>query len=116
VLTQHAWPGNLRELRHEMQRASVLIGNRSHIEAGDLSLAPPTTAAQPNTGASEVTRYPPKTPADTHERIHWHGRACKELRARNVGASGRQAKSFMAIAERILGTAPMSVATTGRPP
>jgi DNA-binding NtrC family response regulator len=49
VLTQHAWPGNLRELRHEMQRASVLIGNRSHIEPGDLSLAPPAAAARPNT-------------------------------------------------------------------
>jgi two-component system, NtrC family, response regulator AtoC len=48
VLTQHSWPGNLRELRHEMQRASVLIGNRSYIEPADLSLAPPPTAAQPN--------------------------------------------------------------------
>ncbi|HTV22860.1 MAG TPA: sigma-54 dependent transcriptional regulator [Polyangiaceae bacterium] len=44
ALTQHPWPGNLRELRHEMQRASVLIGNRSQIDALDLSLAPPAAA------------------------------------------------------------------------
>jgi len=48
ALVAHAWPGNLRELRHEMQRASVLVGNRTHIEPSDLSLAPPATAAPPN--------------------------------------------------------------------
>ena len=28
ALLAHPWPGNLRELRHEMQRASVLAGER----------------------------------------------------------------------------------------
>ena len=37
VLLRHSWPGNLRELRHEMQRASVLVGERQVIEANDLS-------------------------------------------------------------------------------
>jgi len=39
VLLRHSWPGNLRELRHEMQRASVLVGERQMIEASDLSCA-----------------------------------------------------------------------------
>ena len=46
ALSAHPWPGNLRELRHEMQRASVLIGNRSFIDIVDLSLAPPAASAQ----------------------------------------------------------------------
>jgi two-component system, NtrC family, response regulator AtoC len=37
ALLRHPWPGNLRELRHEMQRASVLVGERQVIEASDLS-------------------------------------------------------------------------------
>jgi DNA-binding NtrC family response regulator len=41
VLAAHAWPGNLRELRHEMQRASVLAGERAWIDAGDLSITGP---------------------------------------------------------------------------
>lgn len=28
ILLRHSWPGNLRELRHEMQRASVMAGAR----------------------------------------------------------------------------------------
>jgi transcriptional regulator with PAS, ATPase and Fis domain len=39
ALAAHHWPGNLRELRHEMQRASVLIGERPTIETNDLSIA-----------------------------------------------------------------------------
>lgn len=37
ALIEHTWPGNLRELRHEMQRATVLIGERRDIEPDDLS-------------------------------------------------------------------------------
>ncbi|NOT55427.1 MAG: sigma-54-dependent Fis family transcriptional regulator [Deltaproteobacteria bacterium] len=37
ALLRHPWPGNLRELRHEMQRASVLVGEQQVIEASDLS-------------------------------------------------------------------------------
>lgn len=35
-LAEHDWPGNLRELRHEVQRATVLAGGRGTIEPGDL--------------------------------------------------------------------------------
>jgi len=37
ALLRRSWPGNLRELRHEMQRTSVLVGERQSIEASDLS-------------------------------------------------------------------------------
>jgi len=37
VLETHAWPGNLRELRHEMQRALVMAAGRDEVLADDLS-------------------------------------------------------------------------------
>ena len=37
ALASHRWPGNLRELRHELQRATVLAGARRQIEPEDLS-------------------------------------------------------------------------------
>ncbi len=39
ALVEHDWPGNLRELRHEMQRATVLSGDRTVIEATDFGFA-----------------------------------------------------------------------------
>ena len=38
-LEAHAWPGNLRELRHEMQRALVMAAGRGEILEEDLSPA-----------------------------------------------------------------------------
>jgi transcriptional regulator with PAS, ATPase and Fis domain len=38
-LEAHEWPGNLRELRHEMQRALVMAGGRAEILEEDLSPA-----------------------------------------------------------------------------
>jgi DNA-binding NtrC family response regulator len=37
ALEAHDWPGNLRELRHEMQRALVMAQGRAEILADDLS-------------------------------------------------------------------------------
>ncbi|XXF80368.1 sigma-54 dependent transcriptional regulator [Myxococcaceae bacterium GXIMD 01537] len=37
ALLSHSWPGNLRELRHEMQRATVLAGARREVQPEDLS-------------------------------------------------------------------------------
>jgi len=37
ALAAHTWPGNIRELRHEMQRAAVLAGDRREIQPEDLS-------------------------------------------------------------------------------
>jgi DNA-binding NtrC family response regulator len=39
ALLAYAWPGNLRELRHEMQRALVLAGGRRVVLPEDLSPA-----------------------------------------------------------------------------
>jgi DNA-binding NtrC family response regulator len=39
ALEVHAWPGNLRELRHEMQRAVVVAAGREEILVEDLSPA-----------------------------------------------------------------------------
>jgi two-component system, NtrC family, response regulator AtoC len=47
ALIEHRWPGNLRELRHEMQRATVLAGDRAAIEPHDLSLHERETAPDP---------------------------------------------------------------------
>jgi DNA-binding NtrC family response regulator len=52
ALLRHGWPGNLRELRHEMQRATVLAGDRREIQPEDLSF-------------TEAERTP-RTPAGTH--------------------------------------------------
>lgn len=37
ALWQHHWPGNLRELRHEMQRATVMVGERAELRADDFA-------------------------------------------------------------------------------
>ena len=44
-LEAYAWPGNLRELRHEMQRALVMAAGRGEILAEDLSPAVRSPAA-----------------------------------------------------------------------
>ena len=48
-MESYAWPGNLRELRHEMQRALVMAAGRAEILAADLSpgLRQPFPAAAP---------------------------------------------------------------------
>ena len=38
MMLEHGWPGNLRELRFEMQRATVLARRRPQIDPGDLSM------------------------------------------------------------------------------
>ena len=55
-LEAYAWPGNLRELRHEMQRALVMAAGRDEILAEDLS--PALGAAPVSSTAAEV---PPGT-------------------------------------------------------
>ena len=45
ALLAHPWPGNLRELRHAMQRGAVLAGPDGRIEAADLGLGAPGSAS-----------------------------------------------------------------------
>lgn len=50
ALLHHSWPGNLRELRHAMQRATVLSGARTELHAGDFAFGAPhqaTSSPQP---------------------------------------------------------------------
>ncbi len=59
-LETHAWPGNLRELRHEMQRALVLAAGRDEIVPEDLSPAL-RPAAAPGGGGGQGARAEPAT-------------------------------------------------------
>ncbi|HEX2570480.1 MAG TPA: sigma-54 dependent transcriptional regulator [Polyangia bacterium] len=55
ALLRASWPGNLRQLRHEMQRATVLAGDDPEIDAEDFSAAvaaPVGAAARPRGATS----------------------------------------------------------------
>jgi transcriptional regulator with PAS, ATPase and Fis domain len=54
VLASHAWPGNLRELRHAMQRATVLAGTRQEIQPEDLSFTGAERASTPISGENTL--------------------------------------------------------------
>ena len=53
VLESATWPGNLRQLKHEMQRALVLAGARDEILPEDLS--PELTAQAPASADADLT-------------------------------------------------------------
>ena len=55
ALLHHLWPGNLRELRHEMQRASVLVGERQTIEVTDLAFPQTVPLGSPDQWDTEGT-------------------------------------------------------------
>lgn len=56
ALQGHQWPGNLRELRHEMQRASIMAGAREELTPDDFHIIPqrPTTQDEGLTLAEKV--------------------------------------------------------------
>jgi two-component system, NtrC family, response regulator AtoC len=54
TLSAHTWPGNLRELRHEMQRATVLAGPRRIIEPEDFSFSGADRAPSPSPGSTTL--------------------------------------------------------------
>jgi len=54
-LEGYAWPGNLRELRHEMQRALVMAAGREEILEADLSPSLRTGATAPAAAAAGGT-------------------------------------------------------------
>jgi transcriptional regulator with PAS, ATPase and Fis domain len=55
MLASHSWPGNLRELRHEMQRASVLVGDRQVIETADFAFPQNDSRERGSTSEAEGT-------------------------------------------------------------
>ena len=63
-LEQHAWPGNLRELRHEMQRALVMSAGRHEILEEDLS---PALRGDARRGGSRSE--PPSSSSTLEEKI-----------------------------------------------
>jgi DNA-binding NtrC family response regulator len=54
ALLAHPWPGNLRELRHCMQRAAVMAGSRPAVVPADLGLQAPTTGPDGSTLSGQV--------------------------------------------------------------
>jgi DNA-binding NtrC family response regulator len=52
ALRAHAWPGNLRELRHCVQRAAVLGAGQAELQPEDLGLGSPPSTAE---GSAEGT-------------------------------------------------------------
>jgi DNA-binding NtrC family response regulator len=54
ALRAHRWPGNLRELRHAMQRAAVLAGPDGRIGPMELGLRPSTGGPDGDTLAARV--------------------------------------------------------------
>jgi DNA-binding NtrC family response regulator len=64
-LLEHDWPGNIRELRNAVERASILSGSRLRIDVEDFTLGRPppprepspsaTTGESPNRGGAGVT-------------------------------------------------------------
>ncbi|MFO0722210.1 MAG: sigma-54 dependent transcriptional regulator [Myxococcota bacterium] len=61
AMREHPWPGNLRELRHEMQRATVLAADRRTIVAEDLSFG--GRDPRPSTPLPEGESLPAKVEA-----------------------------------------------------
>ncbi|MCC7381980.1 MAG: sigma-54-dependent Fis family transcriptional regulator [Deltaproteobacteria bacterium] len=84
ALAQHAWPGNLRELRHEMQRATVLAGTRVEIQPEDLSW---TGADRPPPRVQGTTTLPEKIEALERREI-------SEVLARHSGNRSRTAQEL----------------------
>ena len=54
ALRQHPWPGNLRELRHAMQRAAVMAGDRTEVTPTDLGLRAAPAAPDGETLQAQV--------------------------------------------------------------
>ncbi|QSQ14402.1 sigma-54-dependent transcriptional regulator [Myxococcus landrumensis] len=74
ALAAHPWPGNLRELRHEMQRATVLAGERRELQPEDLSF---TGSERPRASPTGATTLAAKVEAlerrEIEEALKRHG-------------------------------------------
>lgn len=68
ALLDHAWPGNIRELEHVVERA-VLLARGEHVEVADLGIRTPTAAPDPIIGMTldEAERYLIRSALERHD-------------------------------------------------
>jgi DNA-binding NtrC family response regulator len=97
ALAAHAWPGNLRELRHEMQRATVLAGERREIQPEDLSF---TGSERPRASAPGATTLARKVEALERREIEEALRRCGGNRTHTAEALGLSRQGLLKKLER----------------
>jgi len=96
-LAAHAWPGNLRELKHEMQRASVLAGERREIQPEDLSF---TGSERPRASAPGATTLAQKVEALERREIEEALKRCGGNRTHTAEALGLSRQGLLKKLER----------------
>jgi DNA-binding NtrC family response regulator len=97
ALAAHAWPGNLRELRHEMQRATVLAGERREIQPEDLSF---TGSERPRASAPGATTLAQKVEALERREIEEALKRCGGNRTHTAEALGLSRQGLLKKLER----------------
>jgi len=96
-LRHYAWPGNLRELRHEMQRATVLAGDRRELQPEDLSF---TGSELPRSPAPGATTLQQKVEALERREIEEALRRCNANRTHTAEALGLSRQGLLKKLER----------------
>jgi DNA-binding NtrC family response regulator len=97
ALGAHAWPGNLRELKHEMQRATVLAGERREIQPEDLSF---TGSERPRASAPGATTLAQKVEALERREIEEALKRCGGNRTHTAEALGLSRQGLLKKLER----------------
>ncbi|MFP2933131.1 sigma-54-dependent transcriptional regulator [Pyxidicoccus sp. 3LG] len=97
ALAAHAWPGNLRELRHEMQRATVLAGERREIQPEDLSF---TGSERPRASEPGATTLAQKVEALERREIEEALKRCGGNRTHTAEALGLSRQGLLKKLER----------------
>ena len=97
ALAAHTWSGNLRELRHEMQRATVLAGERREIQPEDLSF---TGSERPRASAPGATTLAQKVEALERREIEEALKRCGGNRTHTAEALGLSRQGLLKKLER----------------
>ncbi len=79
ALKSHPWPGNLREFRHVMQRATVMSGDSPTIGPEHLGLRPATTRSVGGTLADQVDALEHRLVEDALMQTHGNRTQAAEL-------------------------------------
>lgn len=97
ALAAHGWSGNLRELKHEMQRATVLAGERREIQPEDLSF---TGSERPRASAPGATTLAQKVEALERREIEEALKRCGNNRTHTAEALGLSRQGLLKKLER----------------